>query len=206
MTTGIIVLGCRSGTSALTGVLNILGADVGGPLLGPSKQNPKGFFELERLVAINQQIVDWTKPEVPKTINSKYVIQIAQVLKQFEGKEFFVIKDPRICSLLPFYKKIFEALGFECKVFSSDRPVAEVASSIANAHNIDLNSGFIIAEKYDELLKQGEMFFTFDALINDTKNVVNHICSLVGLPKPTYEIRGKINEFLEPSLKHHNDR
>jgi hypothetical protein len=34
----------RSGTSALTGVLNLMGVSLGKELLQPQPDNPKGFF------------------------------------------------------------------------------------------------------------------------------------------------------------------
>ena len=51
---GVIILGMhRSGTSVLAGLLSKMGLNTGGPLLPPSKDNPRGFFEREDIVIQN---------------------------------------------------------------------------------------------------------------------------------------------------------
>jgi hypothetical protein len=58
--TVICVLGMhRSGTSAITRTLNLLGLCLGPAehLLRPASDNPKGFWEHERLVSINKEIL-----------------------------------------------------------------------------------------------------------------------------------------------------
>jgi len=47
----------RSGTSALAGVLKILGLESGGNLMKPLDSNPKGFFENEKIFEINDGIL-----------------------------------------------------------------------------------------------------------------------------------------------------
>src|SRR5947208_15190308 len=58
--TCVLVLGMhRSGTSSFTRVLNLLGLALGGPLLPPTDDNnAMGFWELQELVAINEEILD----------------------------------------------------------------------------------------------------------------------------------------------------
>ena len=55
--TAVFVLGMdRSGTSALTGILNILGIPIGDNPLPPAADNPKGFFEQKDILQINEEI------------------------------------------------------------------------------------------------------------------------------------------------------
>jgi len=55
----IIVLGMhRSGTSAFTGVLNILGVELGSNLMEPTKENPRGYFEKRAVMEINDEILN----------------------------------------------------------------------------------------------------------------------------------------------------
>ena len=57
---GVLVLGMhRSGTSALTRVLNLLGLDAGRDvLIGASASNPTGHWEVERLTSFNDRLLD----------------------------------------------------------------------------------------------------------------------------------------------------
>lgn len=51
----VLVTGCaRSGTSMVAGVLHTCGLNFGGPLVGPSPHNPRGFFEHR---AIRQKVL-----------------------------------------------------------------------------------------------------------------------------------------------------
>ena len=54
----IFVLGMhRSGTSAVTRVLNLLGAELGEPLMPSSKDNPAGFWEHMEAVDIHETLL-----------------------------------------------------------------------------------------------------------------------------------------------------
>ncbi|MGC8755244.1 MAG: hypothetical protein ACP5QW_01800, partial [bacterium] len=53
----ICVLGMhRSGTSAMMGMLQNMGLDLGTNLMGPAEDNPKGFFENENVTFLNDKI------------------------------------------------------------------------------------------------------------------------------------------------------
>src|SRR5579859_1689857 len=56
--TAILVLGMhRSGTSATTRVLNLLGADLGANLLEAQADNAKGFWEHAEAVQIHEELL-----------------------------------------------------------------------------------------------------------------------------------------------------
>jgi hypothetical protein len=64
----VLVLGMhRSGTSALTGILNILGADLGLNMMKAAEDNERGFFENRSIYNINEKILEslgssWDSP------------------------------------------------------------------------------------------------------------------------------------------------
>ncbi len=54
----ILVLGMhRSGTSAATRVINLLGADLGHDLLPTAGDNPRGFWEHRAIVEIHEELL-----------------------------------------------------------------------------------------------------------------------------------------------------
>jgi len=114
----ILIIGPhRSGTSAFSGVLSELGVTFGSQLLSPSFDNPKGFFENEEVVKINDQILrlfgfEWyTSSPLPdhfwkdsrvKDIQSK-ALQLLE--KEYSSESIFAIKDPRISLTFPFWER-----------------------------------------------------------------------------------------------------
>ena len=48
----------RSGTSALSGAFNILGANHGSFVMPPAEDNPKGYWEHTKIVEIHDQLFD----------------------------------------------------------------------------------------------------------------------------------------------------
>ena len=55
----VLILGMhRSGTSAVTRVLNLLGVELGSHLMQPGKDNPSGFWEHQDVVAIHERLLE----------------------------------------------------------------------------------------------------------------------------------------------------
>src|SRR5262245_43006838 len=108
----IVVLGMhRSGTSALTRVLSLLGADLPSRLLEPRPDAIRGYWESADLVAIHDRLLaaagttwDGVLPIAESWWHSDaahgFRREILEVLHHdFVRSSFFVIKDPRICRL-----------------------------------------------------------------------------------------------------------
>ena len=57
----VVVLGMhRSGTSAVSRFINMLGFELGEHLMAPRKDNPKGFWENEEIVRHNEELMSST--------------------------------------------------------------------------------------------------------------------------------------------------
>ena len=83
----LLVLGMhRSGTSALTGVLQKLGAELGEELLAPTPDNPKGYFENSRIVDVHESLLHglargW---QDPRALSAQWR-ETAEADKAFDG-------------------------------------------------------------------------------------------------------------------------
>ena len=139
----ILVLGMhRSGTSALTRVLNLHGVDLGQNLLGPAiDNNIHGFWERADVVELHERLLadlgrSWHDPRplpvgwlqsVGAAIASA---EIARILGEFSGSPVFAIKDPRLCQFLELWLPVLERLEISPRVVFSIRHPAEVADSL----------------------------------------------------------------------------
>src|ERR1700738_3517770 len=110
----VLILGMhRSGTSATAGVFYLLGHSLGNTLHSANQYNPKGFFEDNDFMKLNDSILvryktqwDDVRPfRIPfsrLTLNCKNEIK-ALIMQKFGAHSVFCIKDPRLCLLLPLY-------------------------------------------------------------------------------------------------------
>ena len=112
----LVVLGMhRSGTSALTGALAKSGAFPGTQLMPPTADNPEGYWECAPVVRLNDQ-----RPEAAgRALGQRrapcpagwLAMPGIEALRargrrgssppQFGDAKFAVLKDPRLCRLLP---------------------------------------------------------------------------------------------------------
>ena len=116
----VLVVGAgRSGTSALTAALEAMGLFVGPPtgLVGPSPQNPEGFFELRAVVQLNEELLNhlggaWDCP--PELTEgwfadpgiADFIGRAQELVIASFGQRQFVLKDPRLALLLPFWRRV----------------------------------------------------------------------------------------------------
>ncbi len=132
----LLVVGMsRSGTSLLTHVLHTLGAVLPSDLMGPAYGNPFGHFEPSGLVALNDRILEaldrpWNDPRPieQRWFRSRpayaFLRRIAdQIGRSYGDAPLLVLKDPRLCRLLPVYLDALELLNVEPLVILQVRPV-----------------------------------------------------------------------------------
>src|SRR6267154_212556 len=122
----IIVLGMhRSGTSAVTRALRIMGVNLGERLMpGLATTNDKGFFEDIDLNNLNERMLravgsEWhfaaplTFNEIEQLQDSDFCIEAIDLLKDKSANtSIFGFKDPRIAKLLPFWQHVFSHCRF----------------------------------------------------------------------------------------------
>jgi hypothetical protein len=220
--TCIFVLGMhRSGTSAFTGVLNLIGLELGSETTPPSSlENPKGFFENVKIQNFNKKILrenysSWDDPFFNiKQINQLEYIQEAKDLLEEEFQYFntFVIKDPRICILFPIWEKACSELNIDIKIIIPYRNPIEVANSLKKRDSLSIEKGmllwvshFLFAEKYSRDYLR--IFVSFNDLIHHTFDTITRIANSLQIDFSQLQephCQDEIKKFLEPSLKHHN--
>ncbi len=122
--TGIVVAGMhRSGTSAIVRVLNLLGVDVPAALYPARPDNPVGYWEPlqvveaheEFLAAIGSSFDDISRlPEGALRGDSARALEdrLVPILEsEFADSRQFVVKDPRLCRLVPIWIAALQRFG-----------------------------------------------------------------------------------------------
>ena len=134
-----MVLGMhRSGTSALTRALNSAGWELLNDehVLGPGRGNSYGHFEDARVVRTNDQVLAQHRASVDSPWNavldpegSSEVAEDRSVFGDLERRGAVVIKDPRMCLTLPWWRTRWPK-GYEIQYVAIHRHPVEVAASL----------------------------------------------------------------------------
>ncbi len=163
---GVLVLGMhRSGTSALTRVLNLLGLDAGRDvLMGASESNPTGHWEVERLTSFNDRLLDdrggrWSAPPatdgaaLAALADGSWGDEAAELHTEAFAGTPWVWKDPRVSLLLPFWRAVLTRDGAVAphEVVALRDPT-EIAGSLAARDDMALAYGLALWERYTRTL------------------------------------------------------
>ena len=222
--TAILVAGMhRSGTSALTRVLNLVGCDLPGTLVAPKPDNVAGFWESQAVVDLNQAILssagsawdDW-RPFDPdwyaSPVAAPFRERAPQVLQQeFGDSRLFILKDPRICRLLPFWIEAARTFGARIAVVVPIRNPLDVGSSMESRNDLNPFVGYLTWLRHVLDAEAGSrdvtrVFVRYEQLLSDAHACVDRLGRVLGVPWPkgsSPATQMAIEEFLAPDLTHH---
>ncbi|RNJ62777.1 MAG: hypothetical protein EDM03_09025 [Porphyrobacter sp. IPPAS B-1204] len=223
MPQGIFVLGMhRSGTSACTRVLNLLGCALSDELLGAGEGNETGHWEPVRAIALNDEILasagssheDWGPINADwrnSAIRSTMVQRVSEVIADHAKLgPLFAIKDPRICRLADVWLEAAADAEIEPLIVLMLRNPVEVAAS--------LESRDLMANGYSDLLwlrhvldaeffsrGQKRAICRYDELMTNWQTMVAKIKTGLGVsfPRNSPKVHREISQFLTPAQHHH---
>ena len=217
----IVVLGMhRSGTSAITRGLQVLGVNLGSNLMPANQEvNAKGFWEDMDINALNMEMysalnIDWHflgaigGKDVNYLKEKGYLIRAIELLRlKATDSTVFGIKDPRIAKLLPFWKEVFDQGEFEVRYVLSMRNPLSVAKSLAKRDGLDYGKSCLLW--LDHVLRaltetQGEkrVLVDYDLLMSSPDEEIKKIASLYELSVNSEKMMTYKTEFLDESLRH----
>jgi len=196
----VVILGMhRSGTSAITRGLQVLGIDLGDRLMAPNQDvNAKGFWEDIDLNSLNIEILqalgsDWhyLKPidsvDVEFLHKKGYFLRAVGLLKKkVRGVPVFGFKDPRVSKLLPFWNDVFSHCQLDVHyVFAMRHPLSVVRS-------LEERDGLSSVKSYMSWLEhvvvslsgtanRKRVVVDYDSLLRSTEHEMDRISKLLGL-------------------------
>lgn len=213
----LLVLGMhRSGTSLLSGLVAAAGIDLGKYLMPPADDNPRGYWENQRVVDLHERVLkhfdqswaswkplpkNWQDDEAVKRLRGELR---AILFEEFGDNTLFCIKDPRLCRLLPMWHDLAGELGLSLYGAVICRPLAEVVASLQSRDGMGQAQAEALWLRYGLDLLSGvqdmpQVRTGYDALLHDPQPVLREIGQLLGC-----ELDSGNSGLPDPGLRHHN--
>ena len=218
----IVVAGMhRSGTSAITGVLSLLGCDIPGQLVEADQFNERGYWESRHLADLNNEILaasgttwnEWSQIDpdwLTGTARSEFGDRAVAFLRQnFAQSRLFVLKDPRFSRLLPFWLEQIRTFGARPTIVSPIRHPVEVANSLLQRNGMNPAVSELVwlqhvldAEWHSRTLRR--CFVRYEDLLADWRSCVTRIAVTLqtAWPKALSGAEDEIDGFLSSALRH----
>jgi len=219
----VIVLGMhRSGTSALAGMLSLLGIQFGRSLFPPQADNPRGYWEHREIVDLDDRMLmalgsSWDDMRPPPQSwwtderASPFRAEIIRVLRRdFATAQTWGIKDPRLCRLVPLWCDMLDELGCHVCFILIHRHPLEVAHSLKRRDGFDVRKSGLLWVEHNLLSEKWtrgrpRLFASYDQILEQPDDMSVKISKMIdqsaGVPakRQLDAVRG----FLSAGLRHH---
>lgn len=222
--TALLVLGMhRSGTSALTRVVNLLGVDLGTDLMEAAEgNNERGFWEHQGVVDRHDRLLAdlgmrWDDPRAmpadwlqhPATRSARRDLE-AILDAEFDGSPLWGVKDPRMCRLLPLWREMLEARGVRVMALHMLRHPMEIARSLERRDGMPRGRALLLwlrhqieALAFSDGLPQS--WASFDRLMARWRDEMVRVDGdlHLGFAGRMDAAAGEIEGFIDTDLRHH---
>ena len=212
----ILVAGMhRSGTSVFTRTLSLLGCSL-------PKTTLSTVWESRAVIRLDEHMLasagcgwdDW-KPFAADCLSNRMASSFrrraeATLRDEFGSASLCLLKDPRLCRLLPVWLGASENLGIAPVVILPIRNPLEVAASLEARDGIDPSIGQLLWLRYvldAEHASRGfrRALFRYDHLIADWRAVVEGLSETLGItwPTPLAAAAIEVEPCISPTKRHH---
>lgn len=219
----VLVLGMhRSGTSALSRVFSLLGCDLPKTLMSGDEANETGHWESlpisqmddELLSSAGSQWWDWL-PVNPGWYSSPRVAEfkekaLALLEDEFGSSPLFVLKDPRICRIAPFWLDVLDEAGVKPAVVIPVRNPLEVADSLAKRDGFNPALGHLLWLRHvldAEAATRGmpRLHTSYEGMLAGWPGLVAATQAALGISWPRLSplVSNEIDQSLSDRLRHH---
>ncbi len=216
----VVVLGMhRSGTSLMTSGLSSLGVDFGGELMGASPSNPKGHWEDNDIVSLNNRVLNnssmkWDSLESLQHVRwqdnqDPLLLEGVQLIKSKlkHSEKVFGFKDPRTIRVLPFWFKVFELVEVVPKIVFAFRNPVDVCKSLQKRDGKSIYESQLLwlIHNLDNLLvldraNYKTIFVDFYDFCKNTKGELKRLSKFLGLQTSEAAIHDFYSSFYDENL------
>jgi len=217
----VIILGMhRSGTSAITRTLPVMGVELGDRLI-PSIEgnNAKGFWEDIDLNDFDNEILEalgsqWSNLSVLTpfdlaTLRSQgYFLRAVELLRKKVGaSRHFGFKDPRMAKLLPFWREVFAHCQFDVSYILAVRHPLSVARSLNKRDSLEPEQSYLLwlGHVLPSLVNSAgnrRLVVDYDRLMQSPDQQLQRIANSLGLEIDGAALQTYKEDFLDEELRH----
>jgi hypothetical protein len=220
----ICVLGMhRSGTSAVTRALNLIGVYLGeqNRIIEPLDDNPKGFWEHTGIIDIHERILtklstrwydiwplenEWWKLEPIAELKEDLK---KLLIREFSDKPYWGWKDPRTCLTLPLWNEISKELDFETRYLIVIRNPIDTVNSLMKRNKFSLNQSYLLWQLYtlsalEKTKNTKRVIVSYDEFLSNWKPSLLKASKALDIPwsSDNNHIDKEMESFLDKSLRH----
>ena len=219
--TGLLVLGMhRSGTSALSGVLALCGADIGAQVSGGGAGNDTGHWEDATAVAVHERLLAafgarWDDPfPLPDGWQETAGAQRAAAdIKAYVGgnrsrNACWSVKDPRLSLFAGLWRHAISDAGQKAVSILMLRHPLEVAHSLLARDGIPVERGLLLWYDYtlsalESAASMPSLLLSYRGLLADWRAALERIQALPGVKELDPQCAAaEVAAFLEPGRRH----
>jgi hypothetical protein len=220
----VLVVGMhRSGTSAFTRVMSLLGAGLPTDLMEPiSNNNETGFWESQALHEAHEAMLEsagsswddvspFNSAWLGSNIANEFLERVVRVVQdKFGDAPLIAVKDPRICRFVPFWLRVLNRLEIQPAFVLPIRNPLEIAGSLQARDKFPPAKSLLLwlrhlldAER--DTRAQTRSFVSYELLLQDWPAVADKLEADLKLswPRPLHLASVEISSFLSPQLRHH---
>ena len=218
--TAILISGMhRSGTSAITRVVSLLGAGLPGDIIEAKSDNERGFWEGRAVIDLDEEALEgfgswwggWQSVDTTQLLASGRLVAGARQLvrEKFPDAEIIVLKDPRVSRVLPLWQRALDDEGFRCVHVVALRHPGAVAESLRHRNELSPEASTLswLAHTLDaeqHTREQPHVFVAFDNLVRDWRSEMDRVSRALDIewPEAPDAVAEVVEEFIEPGLAH----
>jgi hypothetical protein len=216
----VFILGMhRSGTSALGGALAPLGLTVGKTVMQPKQENPKGFYENNSLTELHERFLaaigsNWrdVQPLGEERFQGaeagRFQRELLRLLVDEFGGDRPLIKDPRMCRLMPLWVPLIKEHFPLARFVLPIRHPVEVAFSLHRRSHLTLGEGLKlwvvhVLEGERTTRRFSRLFTTYDQLMQSPVETVLRLAKDLSLS--TNVDAAAVSGQIDATLRHHTE-
>lgn len=218
----LLVVGMhRSGTSAFARVTSLLGADLPKAVMGPSRGNERGHWEPNRLVACHDRFLqklgsrwnDWQSIDtggLPAASLADVKRELSELIDaDYPDSGLFVLKDPRLSRLVPFYSELLREKGIEPRFALPIRNPLAVIESLRERDGMPAGLAGLLWLRHAldaefATRNASRAIVSYEHLLRDWRPAMQRVGARLSLrwPRPAQDAASDIAAFLTGELQH----